>query len=158
MALDQGQNRIIQQQKLNIFLVIKFYMQVIEGVELLTHAAHEDKMGSLVALEEQSGLPFVPRRIFHITVSDSSCIRAGHAGTSEELIIAMTGTVTVELRNGMQQASLRLDDNKKSLWIRPGIWLRFTEFSQGTVLLVIASLTYAETQHFSRPQPLWQVD
>jgi len=133
-------------------------MQVIEGVELLTYGAHEDKKGSLVALEEQSGLPFIPRRIFHITVSDTSCTRAGHAGTSEELVIAMTGSVTVELNNGRKSAFLRLDDNKKSLWIRPGVWLQFTNFSQGAVLLVIASLTYAETEHFSRPQPLFQAD
>ncbi|ARO86640.1 dTDP-6-deoxy-3,4-keto-hexulose isomerase [Nitrosospira lacus] len=131
-------------------------MQVIEGVELLTHVVHVDERGSLVALEEQDGLPFAPRRIFYITVSDPSSERAGHAGTSEELITIMTGSVTVELDNGIRQASLRLVGNQKALWIRPGVWLRLKEFSPGTILLVVSSLTYAESRHFNRPQPLFQ--
>ncbi|HWR00284.1 MAG TPA: FdtA/QdtA family cupin domain-containing protein [Chlorobaculum sp.] len=133
-----------------------YTMQVIQGVELLINEAHRDTRGTLVALEEQSSIPFEPRRIFYITGTDFSSVRAGHAGTSEQLIIALNGSVTVELDNGQEQSSLRLADNLEALWIRPGIWLRLREFSEGTVLLVISSLTYAETQHFMQPQPLFQ--
>ncbi|NTW52509.1 MAG: WxcM-like domain-containing protein [Chlorobiaceae bacterium] len=133
-------------------------MLVIEGVELLANVAHEDSRGSLVALEEHSGIPFEPRRIFYITVTDSSSIRAGHAGTSEQLMIALTGGVSVELDNGAEQSCIRLADKLESLWVRPGIWLRLKDFSSGTVLLVISSLTYAETKHFMKPQPLFQAE
>ena len=133
-------------------------MQVIEGVELMTNVVHMDERGSLVALEEEDGIPFTPRRIFYITVSDPTSERAGHAGTSEELIIIMTGAVTVELDNGIRQANLRLAGSQKALWIRPGVWLRLKAFSPGTILLVVASLTYAETRHFNRPQPLFQAE
>ena len=133
-------------------------MQIIEGVELMTHIVHMDKRGSLIAIEEPDGLPFTPRRIFYITVSDPSSERAGHAGTSEELIVIMAGSVTVELDNGIRQADLRLADNQKTLWIRPGVWLRLKAFSPGTIVLVVSSLTYAETRHFNRPQPLFQAD
>jgi len=128
-------------------------MKIMNGVELLTLAIHEDERGCLVALEEQGGLPFAPRRIFYITVPDSSSIRAGHAGTSEELIITITGAVKVELDNGIQQSTLRLADSNKALWVRPGVWLRIKEFAPGTVLLVVASLLYAETRHYNEPQP-----
>lgn len=128
-------------------------MQVIDGVDLLTHAIHEDERGSLVVLEGTEGLPFAPRRFFYITVPDPSSIRAGHAGSSEELIIAVTGAVTVELDNGTQQVSLRLADSNKALWVRPGVWLRLKKFAPGTVLLVVASLIYAETRHYDQPQP-----
>ena len=129
-------------------------MKIMNGVELLTLTTHEDERGSLVAFEEQNGLPFAPRRIFYITVRDSSSIRAGHAGTSEELIITMTGAVKVELDNGIRQSSLRLADSNKALWVRSGVWLRLKEFAPGTVLLVVASLLYAETRHYNQPQPL----
>lgn len=130
-----------------------FEMKIMNGVELLTRTIHEDERGSLVAFEEQDGLPFAPRRIFYITVPDSSSIRAGHAGTSEELIIPLTGAVKVELDNGIRQSSLRLAERNKALWVRPGVWLQIKEFAPGTVLLVVASLLYAETRHYNQPQP-----
>jgi hypothetical protein len=135
-------------------------MKLIDGVELLTHVIHKDERGSLVALEEHD-LPFTPRRIFYITAANASTIRGGHAGTSEELIIAMTGAVTIELDNGLQQTNIRLADNadnNESLWVRPGVWLRLREFAPGTALLVVASLPYAEAQHFDHPKPLYHAD
>lgn len=113
---------------------------------------HNDERGDLVVLE-QGTLPFVPKRIFFITVSNAGSVRAQHAGSSEELIVPLSGAVTVDLDNGEQQTSMRLADKNKAMWVRPGVWLRLREFEPGTILLVAASLCYSETRHFDRPQP-----
>ena len=124
---------------------------VIDGVESILLRSHSDERGKLIALEEHNGLPFIPRRIFYISDSNSSSTRACHSGNSEELIIAINGSVTADLDNGAQQASIQLNDRSNALWIRPGVWLRLTNFSPDTILLVAASLTYAETIHLNHP-------
>lgn len=128
-------------------------MQVIRGANLLDLPSHGDDRGELVVLEENT-LPFAPKRIFFITIANSRSVRAEHAGTSEELIVPLSGAVTVDLDNGEQQTSMRLADRTKAIWVKPGVWLRLREFEPGTILLVAASLLYSETRHFDGPQPL----
>jgi hypothetical protein len=128
--------------------------QFIRKVRLLNLVCNEDDRGSLVAIEEQDNLPFSPKRIFFISVHNPSSVRAGHASSSEELIVAVNGAVTIDLDNGEQQMSLRLEEKNKALWLRPGVWLKLKEFTPGTILLVAASLLFSETQHFEQPQRL----
>jgi dTDP-4-dehydrorhamnose 3,5-epimerase-like enzyme len=125
--------------------------QIIRGVHLLELQEHGDSRGGLVVLEDNA-LPFVPGRIFFMTVPDAGIVRGEHAGTSEQLIIAASGSVSIDLDNGEEQATIRLAENNKALWVRPGIWLRLREFKPGTVLLVAASRLYADTLHFEQPQ------
>jgi len=126
--------------------------QFIQRVKLLDLICNEDDQGSLVVIEEQDSFPFIFKRIFFIKIHKSSSIRAGHASSSEELIVAVNGAVTIELDNGEEQMSLRLVEKNKALWIRPGVWLKLKEFTPGTILLVAASLLFSETQHFEQPQ------
>lgn len=128
--------------------------QLIQRVKLLDLVCNEDDRGSLVVIEEQDNLPFIPKRIFFINVHSSSSVRAGHSSSSEELIVAVNGAVTIDLDNGEQQISLRLEEKNKALWLRPGVWLKLTEFTPGTILLVAASILFSETQHFKKPQRL----
>jgi len=120
--------------------------QLIRGAKLLDLVCNEDDRGSLVVIEEQDSLPFIPKRIFFITVHTSSSVRAAHSSSCEELIVAVNGAVTIDLDNGEQQMSLRLEEKNKALWLRPGVWLKLTEFTSGTIILVAASLLFSETQ------------
>lgn len=126
-------------------------MQIIKGVFLLELDVHDDNRGSLVVLEENT-LPFNPRRIFFITVPDSSIVRAGHAIISEELIVPVAGAVTIDLDNGEQKSTVRIAKRNQAIWIRSGIWLKLREFEPGTILLVAASLPYAESGHLESPR------
>lgn len=125
--------------------------QIIDGVESIILTEHSDARGKLVALEEYNDLPFIPRRIFYITELTPSNSRACHSGNSEQLLIAINGSTKADVDNGMQQASINLHHSNQALWIRPGVWLKLSEFSAGTILLVAANLTYAETIHFNHP-------
>lgn len=124
---------------------------IIEGVEFVALQAHTDERGKLIILEEHKGLPFIPRRIFYITQPDITCTRACHSGSSEELINVLSGSVTVDFDNGTQQTTMHLTDNGNAVWIRPGVWLRLKNFSPDAIVVVAASLTYAETIHFDYP-------
>ena len=127
-----------------------------EGVQLRRQRVHADPRGELVALEQFASLPFAPKRVFFMKVDSSSVVRGGHANSCDELIVAVSGSVLVELDNGHERASTRLSGCDQALWISAGILIRLKEFGPGTVLLVCASAPYEETRHFERPQP-WMV-
>jgi len=124
---------------------------IIEGVESIILQRYMDGRGNLIVLEEHQELPFIPRRIFYITQPVNFSKRGCHSGNSEELIAVIHGSVSVDLDNSMQQTTINLNTNSDALWIRPGIWIQLRDFSPDAIILVAASLTYAETIHFDHP-------
>lgn len=124
---------------------------IIDGALSIQLCTHPDQRGKLTVLEEDNGLPFILKRIFYINDLNSSSIRACHSGNSEQLIIVINGSAKADIDNGMQQTSINLHQSNQALWIRPGVWLKLSEFCTGTILLVAANLTYAETIHFNHP-------
>ena len=127
--------------------------QVIHGVQLRRQQVHADPRGKLVSLELPASLPFVPKRVFFMKVDSPGTLRGGHANSCDELIVAASGSVLVEVDNGSEHAAIRLSDCDQALWIRSGILIRLKEFELNTILLVCASALYGDTRHFERPQP-----
>ena len=130
-----------------------FGEDLIKGVQLRRQQVHVDPRGELVALEQFASLPFTPKRVFFMKVDSPTIVRVGHANSCDELIVAVSGSVLVEVDNGHERASARLSGCDQALWISSGILIRLREFGPGTVLLVCASAPYGETRHFERPQP-----
>ncbi|WP_430913425.1 sugar 3,4-ketoisomerase [Methylobacterium sp. sgz302541] len=128
-------------------------MDVIAGVQVLRQRVHADGRGSLVALEEEDGLPFPLERVFFMKVDKAGVERGGHANSCDEYIVPLTGSVVVEVDNGRESARIRLSDHGRGLWVRAGILIHLREFEAGTTLLVCASARYDETRHFARAQP-----
>jgi hypothetical protein len=128
-------------------------MELIRGVELLQHEVFRDEGGELVAFEQFTNLPFPSKRVFFITISSPDRVRGGHANSCHELLVAVSGSVTVEVDNGTQCADVCLDANDKGLWVKPGVLVRLRGSVPQAIVLAFASACYAETRHFGRPQP-----
>lgn len=128
-------------------------MVVIRGVTLLRQQIHSDRRGHLVSLEEEDALPFPLERVFFMKVDRDGIERGGHANSCDEYIVALSGSVVVEVDNGDQIASIRLDHHGEGLWIRPGILIHLRAFEAGTTLLVCASARYEETRHYAHARP-----
>jgi dTDP-4-dehydrorhamnose 3,5-epimerase-like enzyme len=128
-------------------------MELIRGVELLQHEVFRDEGGELVVFEQFNGLPFAAKRVFFISVSSPDAVRGGHANSCHELLVAVSGSVIVEVDNGAQSADICLDTRDKALWIRPGVLIRLRRFVPHAIVLAFASARYDETRHFDRPQP-----
>lgn len=128
-------------------------MKIIEGVTLRIEKVHSDDRGDLVALEQFQNIPFACERVFFMKVEHRDVVRGGHSNSCEELIVAVNGGVRVEVDNGEEKNSIRLSRADHALWIRPGVLVVLRDFEPQTVLLVCASLPYAKTEHFDRPQP-----
>jgi dTDP-4-dehydrorhamnose 3,5-epimerase-like enzyme len=127
-------------------------MELIRGVTLLTHQVHTDARGSLIVLEQITNLPFPLKRVFVTMVDDSDAVRGGHANSCDEFIVALSGSVLVEVDNGRERTCVRLSGHDQGLWIRAGILIDLREFTAPTVLLVCASAFYEDTHHFAHPQ------
>ncbi|MCJ2011956.1 sugar 3,4-ketoisomerase [Methylobacterium sp. J-076] len=126
--------------------------EIIEGVNLLPQVVHRDIRGNLVSFEEFGNAPFFPKRVFVITVDRPGPDRGGHANSCDELISVISGAVTVEVDNGRDCRSVRLEGYDEALWIRAGVMIGLRDFAPGTALLVCASERYEDTRHYDRPR------
>lgn len=123
------------------------------GIERLPLAGHADQRGVLHAFESGAPLPFELARIFTIQGCPAHAVRACHAVTAHQAIIALTGAATADIDNGGERLSLRLEHAAEALLLWPGVWLRLRLFSAGTVLLVASSQRFANVLYFDTPQP-----
>jgi hypothetical protein len=125
----------------------------IRGASLFETTIHVDSRGELTALDSDSNLGFALQRVFFIRVDLPNTIRAEHACSAEQVIIVLSGAVSVDIENGRERRTLRLVQGRRALWLSAGMWLRMRDFLSGTVLSVAASRTYADTVYFDAPQP-----
>lgn len=119
---------------------------------LACHIIELDKIhnraGNLTVVHNQSSVPFSVERIYYLYDVPSNAERGGH-GHKElyQLIIAASGSFTITLDDGTTKASFMLNNPNKGLLIVPGIWRELSDFSSGSVCLVLASMKYAASDY-----------
>ena len=128
-------------------------MTIIPGATLHKQHVHADSRGELVSFEQHRNLPFLPRRVFFIKADSPDVVRGGHANSCDEFIVALSGSVLIEVDNGLERGRVRLESHDRALWVRAGIVIHLREFGPGTILLVCAPALYCDTHHFDGAQP-----
>ena len=102
-----------------------------------------DERGKLVVVEGEDSVPFEIKRIFYIYGSDDTVKRGQHANReSEFVLINVSGTSKVRIDNGHSEAIIELDRPRMGLYIPKMVWKDMYDFSEDSVLLVIASTHY----------------
>ena len=102
-----------------------------------------DERGKLVVVEGENSVPFEIKRIFYIYGSDDTVKRGQHANReSEFVLINVSGTSKVRIDNGHSEAIIELDRPRMGLYIPKMVWKDMYDFSEDSVLLVIASTHY----------------
>jgi dTDP-4-dehydrorhamnose 3,5-epimerase-like enzyme len=108
-----------------------------------------DQRGNLAIAEVGQHVPFDIRRIYYLYGVPPAAERGAHGHRElEQLIIAMAGSVDIEVDDGHQRRTFRLDDPAKALYICPMIWRDLRRFSPDAVVVVLASLPYDENDYF----------
>ena len=112
----------------------------INDVKLISIHTVEAERGNLSALELPNLIPFEVKRIFLVYDVEDSEIRGEHAHKlCWQFLIASSGSVDVEVFDGIDRQIYNLNSPDKGLLIPPMIWgTQFNYSSQG-VLLVLAS-------------------
>jgi hypothetical protein len=115
--------------------------------ELINIPKIEDHRGN-IAVIEGSCIPFDIKRVYYLFDIPSSSKRGGHAHKEQlELLIALSGSFDVVLKNGTQQQTITLNKPDKGLLINKDVWRELENFSSGAVCLVLASDLFCEEDY-----------
>lgn len=116
---------------------------VTEQCRVLNFADLGDDRGKLVVVEGNMDVPFEIKRVFYIYGSDSEVVRGQHANReSEFVLINVGGTSKVRIDNGHSEAIIELNKPMMGLYIPTMVWKDMYDFSEDSILLVLASTHY----------------
>lgn len=115
----------------------------VRGVRLYRLREVQDMRGDLCAAELGRDLPFVVRRSFLIYNVPNAEVRGEHAHRQcEQFLMAVKGSVRVRVDDGRQREEFCLDRPGLGLHLPPMVWGTQYRYSEGAMLLVLASLPY----------------
>lgn len=117
--------------------------KIIEFVDL------GDERGNLVVIEgEGMDIPFDIKRVFYIYGSDRTVVRGQHANKETEfLLVNVAGTSKVRVDNGRESAIVELNKPRMGLYLSSMLWKDMYDFSEDSVLLVLASRHYDGSEY-----------
>lgn len=115
-----------------------------KDVRMLEFAQRGDDRGHLVVAEGMQDIPFEIKRIFYIYGSDKEVVRGQHANRkSQFVLINVAGKSKVKVRDGLgNEAVFSLNRPHTGIYLPTMIWKDMYDFSQDSVLLVLASEHY----------------
>ena len=107
-----------------------------------------DERGKLVVIEGAQAIPFEIKRVFYIYDSDSTVVRGQHANReSEFVLINVAGKSKVRITDGKEELIVELDRPMMGVYIPKMIWKDMYDFSSDSVLLVLASTHYDDSEY-----------
>jgi dTDP-4-dehydrorhamnose 3,5-epimerase-like enzyme len=107
----------------------------------------EDYRGNL-AIIEKDVVPFDIKRVYYLFDVPSSAHRGGHSHIEQlELLVALSGSFDVVLKDGTSEQTVTLNKPDKGLLIHKNIWRELENFSSGAVCLVLASDVFIEEDY-----------
>ncbi|MCI9251258.1 MAG: WxcM-like domain-containing protein [Lachnospiraceae bacterium] len=119
-------------------------MQVIKYV----FQPHGDDRGQLIALEEFKDIPFKIKRVYYMYDTVSNVVRGQHAHKSlQQILICIHGSCRIKLDNGSEKKVVPLEKPYEGLYVAHDMWREMYDFSPDTVLMVLASELYDESDY-----------
>lgn len=114
-----------------------------------------DPRGNLAVLEKDT-IPYKVERVYYLYDVPSDSHRGGHAHKEcLELLIAVSGSFTVELDNGKVKETITLNKPDKGLLISTMVWRELADFSSGAMCLVLASHEFEESDYIREKEDFY---
>ena len=103
----------------------------------------KDARGVLTAVEGGVDIPFEIKRVFYMHHVVKGAARGGHAHRdTDQIAIAVSGSINILLSDGEQEVSVTLDDPSCGLYLPRMTWTALQDFGDNGVCLVLASSHY----------------
>lgn len=124
-------------------------MHSMDKVQMLEFQQYGDERGHLVIAEGMQDVPFEIRRVFYIYGSGHDVMRGQHANRKTEFVlINVAGTSKVKVRDGKgNEAVFCLDRPHIGIYLPTMVWKDMYDFSEDSVLLVLASEHYDAAEY-----------
>jgi dTDP-4-dehydrorhamnose 3,5-epimerase-like enzyme len=109
---------------------------------------HGDERGKLVAIQAKLDIPFEVKRVYYIFGNIPGVRRGFHAHKSlKQILICVSGSCEIFTDDGTQKNETLLNDPSIGLLIEGPIWREMHDFSPNSVLIVLASEYYDESDY-----------
>jgi dTDP-4-dehydrorhamnose 3,5-epimerase-like enzyme len=103
---------------------------------------------SLSFAETKKHIPFPINRFYMIYNADEGNVRGKHAHQQlEQVLFCIHGKLKIVLDTGEERKTIILDKPSKGLYLGNMIWREMHEFKKDTVLFVVASKHYNESDY-----------
>lgn len=123
-------------------------MRSVDECRIINLPRHRDDRGSLTFVESPL-VPFDIRRVYYIYDMPVGVTRGAHGHRRlEQLMIAVAGSMNVELDDGRAKRAFHLSSPDQGLYIPPMMWRALTGFAVGSVGVILASEKYDEADYF----------
>lgn len=121
----------------------------LDDCKVLELAMNHHPNGNLTVVEDFAPLPFKLERVYYLYDVPAGASRGGHAHRhSWAFLVAVSGCFDVEIDDGHCRRTVTLRRPGYGLLIAPGIWHSLSNFSGGSVCLVMSSMKYDEADYF----------
>lgn len=108
----------------------------------------QDKYGHLTPIEGTIDIPFEIKRVYYITRVEQEVTRGFHSHRKlHQVLICLNGSIKVRTKNPIEEEVVELNDPSVGLYIGPYVWREMFEFTEGSVLIVLASDYYDENDY-----------
>ena len=107
------------------------------------------RKGSLTPVYNSNTIPFDIKRVYYLYDIPSLSERGGHAHKNlQQLIIAVAGSFDVIINDSKEKKIISLNRPDVGLYLPPMIWRELSNFSGGSICLVLASDPYDENDYY----------
>lgn len=121
---------------------------MIQNVELIQFLANESDKGSLIAIEGSGTIPFDIARVYYIYGVGAGDRRGFHAHKDlEQVLVCVNGSVKILVEDGFERDVVELGSPDQGLYIGSMVWREMFDFSDGAVLMVLASRKYTPSDY-----------
>jgi len=104
--------------------------------------------GSITVINEMRELHFPIKRIYFLYDVPGGVDRGGHAHKElQQLIVAASGSFDLIVDDGMKKRTFNLNRPSVGVLMPSGLWRELTNFSSGSICLVLASHVYDENDY-----------
>ncbi len=123
--------------------------EIRENYKILLFKEYGDERGNLVVAEGSGfDIPFDIRRVFYLSGSDPDIRRGIHANRyTKFVLINVSGSSKVLVDDGKKKDIIVLDKPRMGLYLGPMVWKEMYDFSPDSVLLVLASEHYIDSEY-----------
>jgi hypothetical protein len=108
----------------------------------------QNRAGNITPIQNKVEIPFEIKRVYYLYDVPGGESRGAHAHKAlEQLIIAASGSFDVTIDDGKNKRTVSLNRPYYGFYLRPGMWRELSNFSSGSICLVLASLLYDEADY-----------
>lgn len=124
--------------------------------EVIDFLIRGDARGSLVAIEGHKDIPFDIKRVFYIfNTQGQEVIRGDHANRNSKFVLVMlSGSAKVKVYHDGGADIVELNSPDKGLFLNNLVWKEMYDFSDNSVMLVLASELFDADEYIDTREEL----